>query len=68
MNTQTIRGNWELAKARLKQSYAILTDYDLDYVEGEEEDLIDRIRQRTGARRDEIERYFEDEGGFHPWS
>jgi coproporphyrinogen III oxidase-like Fe-S oxidoreductase len=64
MNTQTLR-NWPVAKAKLMAKYAILSDADLQYEEGQEEELINRLRRRTGARRDEIERFFEDEHSFH---
>jgi uncharacterized protein YjbJ (UPF0337 family) len=60
MNTQTLKGNWHIAKGKLKQKYANLTDNDLRYVEGKEEELIGRIQKLTGARREEIERLFAD--------
>jgi uncharacterized protein YjbJ (UPF0337 family) len=55
MNTQTLKGNWHIAKGKLKQKYANLTDNDLRYVEGKEEELVGRIQKITGARREEIE-------------
>jgi uncharacterized protein YjbJ (UPF0337 family) len=62
MNTQTLRGNWHIVRGKLKQKYANLTDNDLHYVEGKEEELIGRIQKVTGAARDEIERILNDEG------
>jgi uncharacterized protein YjbJ (UPF0337 family) len=61
MNTQTLKGNWHIAKGKLKQKYANLTDNDLRYVEGKEEELIGRIQKITGARREEIEHLLADE-------
>jgi uncharacterized protein YjbJ (UPF0337 family) len=61
MNTQTLKGNWHIAKGKLKQKYANLTDNDLRYVEGKEEELVGRIQKLTGARREEIERLLVDE-------
>jgi uncharacterized protein YjbJ (UPF0337 family) len=55
MNTQILKGNWHIAKGKLKQKYANLTDNDLRYIEGKEEELIGRIQKITGARREEIE-------------
>jgi uncharacterized protein YjbJ (UPF0337 family) len=55
MNTQTLKGNWHIARGKLKQKYANLTDNDLRYVEGKEEEFIGRIQRITGARREEIE-------------
>lgn len=60
MNTQTLKGNWNVTKGKLKQKYAQLTDNDLEYAEGREEELIGRIQKKVGASRDEIERFFDD--------
>ncbi|OAM89647.1 CsbD family protein [Termitidicoccus mucosus] len=49
-----MKGNWNVAKGKLKQAYASLTDDDLKYVDGQEDELIGRIQKRTGAERDEI--------------
>ena len=56
MNSLQIKGNWNIAKGKLKQKWADLTDDDLDYVEGKEEELIGRIQKRTGKEREEIEK------------
>jgi uncharacterized protein YjbJ (UPF0337 family) len=58
MNTQIIKGNWNIIKGKLKQSYAQLTDDDLTYVEGKEEELMGRVQAKVGATREEIERLF----------
>jgi uncharacterized protein YjbJ (UPF0337 family) len=55
MNTQITKGNWKIAKGKLKQKYADLTDDDLEYVEGREEELIGRIQRKTGQTREQIE-------------
>lgn len=64
MNTTTIKGHWNVAKGKLKQQYAELTDNDLTYVEGKEDELLGRIQQRTGRAREEIESYLTDECGM----
>jgi uncharacterized protein YjbJ (UPF0337 family) len=63
MNTTTLKGDWNITKGKLKQKYAQLTDDDLNYQEGREDELIGRIQKRTGAARDEIKRYMRDECG-----
>lgn len=61
MSTSTaIKGNWNIVKGRLKQKYAQLTDDDLVYIEGQEDELIGRIQKRTGEARDRIERILRD--------
>lgn len=51
-----IKGNWNVIKGKLKQKYAQLTDEDLTYVEGKEEELYGRIQKRTGQTVGEIKR------------
>lgn len=59
MNKQLIEGNWNVIKGKLKQKYAQLTDDDLVYVKGKEEELLGRIQARLGKTRDEVEREFQ---------
>ena len=54
MNTLSIKGNWNIAKGKLKQKYAQLTDDDLQFVEGKEDELIGRIQKRTGMGKDQV--------------
>jgi len=60
MNTLQIKGNWNIAKGKLKQKWADLTDDDLDYVEGKEDELIGRIQKRTGQTREDIEKVIKE--------
>jgi len=63
MNTLEIKGNWNVAKGKLKQKWAKLTDDDLQYVEGKEDELIGRIQKRTGATREAVEKALRDDCG-----
>jgi uncharacterized protein YjbJ (UPF0337 family) len=54
--TQKLKGNWNELKGRLKQQYAELTDDDLLYEEGEEDQLLGKIQQKLGKTREELER------------
>jgi uncharacterized protein YjbJ (UPF0337 family) len=56
MNTLATKGNWNIAKGKLKQKFAQLTDDDLQFEEGKEDELVGRILKRTGQAREEIER------------
>ena len=60
MNKLQLKGNWNTAKGQLKQKWADLTDDDLTYAEGQEEELIGRIQKRTGESREAVERALED--------
>jgi uncharacterized protein YjbJ (UPF0337 family) len=54
MNTQTIKGRWNEIKGGLKQKYAQLTENDLKYVEGKEEELVGRIQKKLGITKDAV--------------
>ena len=55
MNALRLKGNWHIMKGRLKQKFAQLTDDDLQYVKGKEEELVGRIQKRTGRSREEVD-------------
>ena len=54
MDKLEIKGNWNVLKGNLKQKYAELSDDDLTYVEGKEDELIGRIQKKTGRTREEV--------------
>lgn len=54
MNTTEIMGNWNILKGKLKQQYAGLTDNDLTYVEGAEDELFGRLQVKLGKTKQEI--------------
>ena len=60
MNKLDIKGDWNVAKGKLKQKWAQLTDDDLRYVEGKQDELVGRIQKRTGVARDAVEKAIED--------
>lgn len=54
MNKLQIKGNWNELKGKLKQEYADLTDDDLTYAEGKEDELLGKLQQRTGETQENI--------------
>jgi uncharacterized protein YjbJ (UPF0337 family) len=56
MTTLEIKGDWNITKGKLKQKWAKLTDDDLQYAQGKQEELIGRIQKRTGETRESIEK------------
>ena len=60
MNKLQTKGNWNITKGKLKQKWAKLTDDDLRYEEGKDEELIGRIQKRTGEARERIEKAIEE--------
>jgi uncharacterized protein YjbJ (UPF0337 family) len=56
MTTLEIKGDWNITKGKLKQRWAKLTDSDLQYAEGRQEELLGRIQKVTGETRETIEK------------
>jgi uncharacterized protein YjbJ (UPF0337 family) len=54
MNKLTFKGNWDEVKGKLKQKYAQLTDQDLLFAEGKEDELLGRLERKLGKKKDEI--------------
>lgn len=52
--TDKIKGNWNQIKGKLKEEYGELTDDDLTYTAGQEDQLIGKIQEKTGKTKDEI--------------
>ncbi|WP_417602558.1 CsbD family protein [Owenweeksia hongkongensis] len=60
MDKLEIKGSWNEAKGKLKQKYGELTDDDLTYAEGKEDELYGRIQKKTGKTRDEVKKMLRD--------
>jgi len=56
MSTLEIKGDWNITKGKLKQKWAKLTDDDLQFVAGKQEELLGRIQKRTGETREAVEK------------
>ena len=54
MDDLRIKGRWNEVKGKLKQDYGDLTDEDLTYAEGKEEELLGRLQRKTGKSKDEL--------------
>jgi uncharacterized protein YjbJ (UPF0337 family) len=62
MNKLEIKGDWNIIKGKLKQKWAKLTDDDLQFVEGKQEELVGRIQKRTGENREAVEKALKESG------
>ena len=60
VNKLQIKGNWNEIKGKLKQKYGQLTDDDLTFAEGKEDELLGRLQQRLGKTNEEIRREIEE--------
>jgi len=55
MNTLKLKGDWNIIKGNLKQKWAKLTDDDLQFIDGQQDELYGRIQKRTGETRQAVE-------------
>lgn len=56
MSTLAAKGNWNIAKGKLKQTFARFMHDDLQFIEGKVDELIGRIQKRKAETRSRIER------------
>jgi len=60
MNTTEIKGNWNELKGKLKQKFATLTDDDLMFAEGKEDEMYGRLQQKLGKTKEEFHQILSD--------
>ena len=54
MNTMKLKGSWNEAAGKLKQQFANLTDDDLLFQKGKEEELLGRLQNKLGKTKEEL--------------
>jgi uncharacterized protein YjbJ (UPF0337 family) len=59
MNKLQFKGSWNEIKGKLKQKYAQLTDDDLTYTEGKDDELIGKLQKKLGKSAEEVRQMLE---------
>ena len=54
MTKLELKGSWNEVKGKMKQKYAQLTDDDLTFTEGKDEELLGRLQKKLGQTKQEI--------------
>ncbi|MDB5089922.1 MAG: CsbD family protein [Mucilaginibacter sp.] len=54
MDKLELKGGWNELKGKIKQAYGDLTDDDLVYEEGKDDETLGKLQQKTGKTRDEL--------------
>ena len=54
MTKLEMKGSWNEVKGKLKQKYAHLTDDDLLFVEGKDDELVGRLQKTLGRTKEDI--------------
>jgi len=60
MTKLQLKGNWNEIKGKLKQKYGQLTDDDLKFAEGKDEELLGRLQQRLGKSKEVLRSEIEE--------
>ena len=60
MTKLQLKGSWNEVKGKLKQKYAQLTDDDLSFAEGKDEELLGRLQQKLGKTKEDLRTELED--------
>ncbi len=55
MTTLEIKDDWNMTQSKLKQKWAKLSDDDLQFAEGKQEELVGRIQKSTDETREAVE-------------
>lgn len=53
-NELKLKGNWNELKGKIKQQYGQLTDDDLVYEDGKDDELIGRIQKKIGKTKEQV--------------
>jgi uncharacterized protein YjbJ (UPF0337 family) len=54
MDKLELKGSWNELKGKIKQAYGDLTDDDLAYEEGKDDETLGKLQKKTGKTRDEL--------------
>lgn len=60
MTKLQFKGSWNEAKGKLKQKYAQLSDDDLAFAEGKDDELLGRLQQKLGKSKEDLRKEIEN--------
>jgi uncharacterized protein YjbJ (UPF0337 family) len=60
MTKLEFKGGWNEVKGKLKQKYAQLTDDDVTFAEGKDDELLGRLQQKLGKSKEDLRREIEN--------
>jgi uncharacterized protein YjbJ (UPF0337 family) len=66
MNWDQVEGNWKQFSGKVKEKWAKLTDDDLALIGGKKDQLVGRIQERYGIKKEEAEKQIDEFYKTHP--
>jgi len=61
MNEDRFKGKWHQLKGEIKRKWGKMTDDDLKEAEGSMEKVVGKIQERTGEKREAIEKWLDSQ-------
>ena len=59
MNKEQLEGKWNQVKGEFKQKYGNVTDDDTTFAEGKFDEMLGRLQEKTGKKKEEIRKEIE---------
>jgi uncharacterized protein YjbJ (UPF0337 family) len=60
MSKLELKGSWNEVKGKLKQKYAQLSDDDLAFAEGKEDELLGQLQQKLAKSKEDLRKEIEN--------
>ncbi len=60
MNWDKVEGNWKQFSGKVKEKWGKLTDDDLTLIGGKKDQLVGRIQERYGMKKEEAEKQLDE--------
>lgn len=57
MGSLVLNGEWDEVRRKIKHIYGNLTDNDLLYVEGKDDELLGKLQKKLGKSKDELRQF-----------
>ena len=54
-----LKGSWNETKGKIKQAYGDLSDDDLRYEEGKDDEFVGRLQKKLGKTKDDVIKWIE---------
>ncbi|HTN05106.1 CsbD family protein [Agriterribacter sp.] len=54
-----LKGNWNEVKGKIKQKYSNITDDDLLYEEGKDDEWLGKMQQKIGQTKEDLKKWIE---------
>jgi len=62
MDRLELKGNWNQLKGKVKQAHGDLTDDDLRYEDGKDDELLGRLQKKLGKSREDLIKWLKSLG------